>query len=294
MSDVIIDRVPELGKSILIVGMGGWANAGEVSTASALYVINQLKAKKFACINIDRFNDFQSLRPIVQVEKGVIRSLDFASNDFYYWKSGKKPHDLIIFHGTEPQLLWRDFIRCFFQVLQPFTLDRIFTIGGVFDHVPHTIDPPITAVVPRKGQMKILSSHGITGTEYTGPASFHSFILTEAKRRGIPSISLWGHAPSYIQSQNPKVIQSMIQKLSRLIGMEFDLQGFEEPIQRMESQLEHAMEEKPELREFVQQLEDHYLKDRPEETSRDSKVIRFEEWLKKLDSGGGDGTKNKK
>ncbi len=294
MSDVVMDNLPELGRSILIVGFAGWANAGEVSTTSVLYVINQLKAKKFACINTDRFNDFQSLRPLIKVDNGVIRSLDFTSNDFYYWKSGEKPHDLIIFHGTEPQLLWKDFIQCFFQVLQPFNLERIFTIGGVYDHVPHTIDPLITAVVPREYQMEMLNSQGITGTEYTGPSSIHSFILTESERRGIPSISLWGHAPSYIQSQNPKVIQTVIQKLGRLIDIEFDLQVFHESIQRMENQLEQAMEEKPELRQFVEQLEEHHRRERSRETSRDTKVINFEEWLKKLDGGGGDGSKGNK
>lgn len=291
MSDVVIDNLPELRRPILIAGFAGWANAGEVSTSSVRYIIHQLKATRFAQIKNDRFHDFQSLRPLVHVDQGVIRSLKFISNDFYYWKSGEKPHDLIIFHGTEPQFLWRDFIQCFLQVLKPYNLERIFTIGGVFDHIPHTIEPVITAVVTRSEQMEMLIPYGIVGTQYTGPASIHSVFLKEFERHGIPSVSLWGHAPSYIQAQNPKVIQTLIQKLSRLIDVEFDLQALKEPIQQMEDHVEQAMKEKPELRAFVEQLEQHYREDRPGQASRDSKVISFEEWLKRLDDGGDGGSK---
>jgi proteasome assembly chaperone (PAC2) family protein len=292
MSDIVMESMPDLRSPILIVGFSGWANAGEVSTASVLYIIDQLKATKFAHIQNDRFHDFHSLRPVVDVERGVIRSLKFISSDFYYWKSEDKLHDLIVFHGTEPQLLWKDFIQCFFQVLQPFHIDRIFSIGGVFDHIPHTIDPPITAVVARGEQMEMMRPHGIAGTQYAGPASVHSFLITESERRGIPSASLWGHAPSYIQAQNPIVIQSVIQKLSLLIDIELNLQSLQEPIQRMQDQIQEAMNEKPELRQFVEQLEKHYKKERPKQTPGDSKVISFEEWLKKLDGEGEDGKKH--
>lgn len=290
---IILLQRPELVRPVLIAGFGGWPNAGEVSTGVLSYLIKELNPIKIAEIPPDDFYDFTSQRPIGYIEDGLVQRITPSSNEFYHCKAeADPPLDLILFLGQEPHLKWPLFVRTFLDLMQEFGIDRLFTIGGSYDNIPHTVEPRVSAIANSDEMHKLLQQHGLSLSHYRGPISIHTMLLEEAKVKGIRCVSLWGHAPYYVQSNNAKVCLSVIRHLIRFVGFRLDLTGLERAAELMDSQIAKMIENKPELREYIAILEKEYKEKATlsssiahamegKEESQDNKVIRIDPFLKR-------------
>jgi proteasome assembly chaperone (PAC2) family protein len=283
MEDIIIYQTPELRSPYLVAGFAGWPNAAEVSTGTVAYLKEKLKAEKFGEIRPSAFYDFSSLRPQTVIENGLIKELKFLSNEFFYWKSEKSVHDLIIFLGVEPHLKWNEYVDSILRLAEQFKVERIYTVGGTYDQVPHTVEPKVTAVVSDPGLREELKKYNIELTEYQGPSSIHTVLLAAAKRRNIESVSLWGHAPHYIQVKNAKVCYGILKGLTKMLEIELDLQEIIGASEYLDEQVGQAISQKPELQEYVKDLEKEYqAMGKYQEPIKEEDIIReIENFLRK-------------
>jgi proteasome assembly chaperone (PAC2) family protein len=283
MEDIIIYQTPELRSPYLVAGFAGWPNAAEVSTATIGYLKEKLKAEKFGEIRPPNFYDFSSLRPQTVIENGFIKELKFLSNEFFYWKSEKSVHDLIIFLGVEPHLKWNQYVDLILHLAEQFKVERIYTVGGTYDQVPHTVEPKVTAVVSDLGLREELKRYNIEPTEYQGPCSIHTVLLAAAKRRNIKSVSLWGHAPHYIQVKNPKVCYGILKGLTEMLEIELDLREIIGASEYLEAQVSQAISQKPELWEYVKSLESEYqaMEKYKEPTKEEDIIEEIENFLRR-------------
>jgi proteasome assembly chaperone (PAC2) family protein len=129
---------------------------------------------------------------------------------------------------------------------------------------------------------------GLGLTEYTGPISIHTFILETARKRGLKAMSLWGHAPQYLQAKNVKVVYSVLKSLVDLIKMEIDLSEIERASDYFDQQVNHLVEQDPKLQEIISKLEEAYKQSentpplsKVEEGSKEKKVIYLQAFLKR-------------
>lgn len=288
MENIHIIDIPSLNSPVLIVGFAGWPNAADVSTGAINHLIKALKAKNFARILPGPFYDFTSNRPVVVIDEGKIKGVQFASNDFYYWKKEGSPYDLIIFHGQEPNLRWNLYVDSILDVAALFDVKSIYTIGGTFDNIPHTVEPRVSALITDERLRERLLPHGIAFSNYSGPVSIHSILLSKAKERGLECISLWGHAPYYVQVHNTKVSYTILSKMERILGIDLQLFSLKESSDYLEEQVNKAIEKKPELREYIRNLEREYVSEErkdKEKAEKDNdqgeKVIEIKAFLKK-------------
>ncbi len=258
MEDLIIYETPELNEPYMVIGFSGWANAADVSIGVVSYLVNKLRMRKFAEIRADDFYDFTSERPLVIVEKGVVKEMKFPSNIFFYWKNDLSNHDLITFLGVEPNLSWDKYANLIFDVAEKMEVKRIYTVGGTLDRVPHTREPIITALISDPELKKGLGELNIEPTDYQGPMSIHSLLLLMSKKRNIKSASIWGHAPHYIQNRNAKVCYGVLRKLTRLIKVDLDLGDLRNASEYLEEQVDKLVNQKPELYAYVKKLEEEY------------------------------------
>ncbi len=151
---LIIQDRPELVAPYIMVGLKGWLNAGEVSTGSIDYLRLKLGARPFAHIEPSGFYVYQipssaaeqTMRPLVTIKEGLVRKLDLPRNEFFFWKSGAV-HDLILFLGAEPNLDWPAYTQAILDVARQFQVPRIYSLGGIFDQVPHTRKTRILATI---------------------------------------------------------------------------------------------------------------------------------------------------
>jgi proteasome assembly chaperone (PAC2) family protein len=257
MEEIIYLEKPELRNPLLIIGLEGWPNAAEISSFVLQHLIQNLKAKRFASIPTEGFYQTTSSRPVAVIKEGRVLELRFPANHFYYVRN-PFPKDLILFYGIEPHLQWDRFADLLIDLAQKFEASQIFTIGGTYDYVPHTYPPMVSAVFNRDDLRDKVVQAGLGLTEYTGPTSIHTFILDRARRRGLEAISLWGHAPQYLQTKNVKVAYFVVQKLVDLTGMRIDLSEFERSSRHFDQQVNDLVGQDPKLQEVINKLEEVY------------------------------------
>ncbi|MFX0211563.1 MAG: PAC2 family protein, partial [Candidatus Hodarchaeota archaeon] len=106
----------ELQNSVMIIGLDGWGNAGEVSTFALKYLIDTLTAKKFGEIPAEIFHDYLIQRPIVSIERGMIQSYISPVNDLFYWRNREGGAGLVLLLGNEPHLNWARYTKSILEL----------------------------------------------------------------------------------------------------------------------------------------------------------------------------------
>jgi len=291
MEKIVYLEKPNLDKPCLIIGFEGWPNAAEVSSSALQYLVENIKAKEFASIEGEDFYQIPYLRPVGVIKEGRLIELKPPINHFYYSKNPSS-QDLILFKGVEPHLKWTIFVDLVLNLAEIFSVSQIFTIGGTYDYIPHTYPPMVSAVFNHEDLRKKVIQAGLGLTEYTGPISIHTFILDAAKKRGLKTTCLWGHAPQYLQTKNVKVVHSVLKTLTDLIEIEIDLSELQKASDYFDEQVNHLVEQDPKLQEVIKRLEELYKQAEPsldlskrEEGSKEEKVIYMHAFLKKQEDG---------
>ncbi|HUL29466.1 MAG TPA: PAC2 family protein [Thermodesulfobacteriota bacterium] len=287
MEEIIYTEKPNLNQPRLIMGFEGWPNAGEVASFALQHLIDSLKARKFASIPTEKFYQLASLRPTAVIKEGRLIELKSQGNHFYYVKAPDSG-DLILFSGVEPHLRWNLFTELLLDVAGRFNVSQIFTLGGTYDYIPHTYPPLVSAVFNHEDLREKVNEAGLGLTEYSGPISIHTFIIEAAKKKHLKALSLWGHAPHYLQTKNIKVVCSVLKRLIDLTGINVDLSELEKASDYFEQQVDHLVEEDPKLREVIQKLEEAYERSdrippslKKESDAKEEKVVYIQAFLKK-------------
>ena len=289
MEEIIYLEKPTLNKPYLIIGFEGWPNAAEVSSFALQHLIDSLEAKKFASIPTENFYQISSLRPMAVIKEGRLIELKSPGNHFYYVKNPLS-NDLILFYGVEPHLRWNIFADLILDLAERFHVMQIFTIGGTYDYIPHTYPPMVSALFNHEELREKVIQAGLGLTEYSGPISIHTFILEAAKKRDLKAVSLWGHAPQYLQTKNVKVACSVLKRLIDLTQIEVDLSELENASEYFEQQVNHLVEQDPKLQEIISKLEEVYkgsekISEAQEKEAgvKEDKVVYIQAFLKKLE-----------
>jgi len=278
---------PRLHQPLLIIGFEGWPNAGEVSSYSIQYLIQQFKAKHFASVPLDPFYQISTLRPTAVIREGRLLELKLPANHFYFAKRPSS-RDLILFSGAEPHLQWSRFAGLFLDLAERHGVSEIVTLGGTYDYVPHTRPPVVSALFNHEELKEKVLQSGLGLTGYSGPISIHTYIQESAREKGIRAISLWGHAPQYLQTKNLRVVHSVLQHLIALTGVEVDLSPLEKAGEYFDQQVNHLIEQDPKLQEVIHKLEEIYQQNslsaplgKKQEEGKEDNVVYIKAFLKR-------------
>lgn len=264
----------------MIIGFSGWMNGGEVSTGTIDYLINKLKAIKFAEIKANNFYIFNfpgimelasEFRPYVKIENGLLKKFDFPKNEFFYHQK----RNLILFKGKEPNINWEDYAYDMLELGQRYNLKRIYFIGSVASATPHTRSIRTFCYCSSEKLKEEIKSYGIKFTNYEGPGSITTYLVYLAKLRGIETINFVAEIPIYIQSENPKAIKTMVDKIIKLLALNIDTNDLNRKNLAFEKRINELLKDQPQLAEEIKKLEENY----DQEFFNDKGG--FEEWLKR-------------
>jgi proteasome assembly chaperone (PAC2) family protein len=260
----VIQDTPELIAPYILIGLKGWLNAGEVSTGSIDYLRLTLGARPFAHIEPSGFYVYQipgsaaeqTTRPLVKIKGGLVKKLELPRNEFFFWKSGTA-HDLILMQGVEPNLDWPAYAQAIVDVARQFRAPRIYSLGGVFDQVPHTRQTRIMATVshPRlKDELKTFAGF----TDYEGPSSFNTMLLSVAREHGVEMVGISARTPLYIQDLNTKACYDLLKRVITLTGFSIDLSGLREAGEALVEVMDRAFSENTTALEQLRKLEEQF------------------------------------
>jgi proteasome assembly chaperone (PAC2) family protein len=209
-------------------------------------------------------------RPHTTIEDGLITALQPPENTLFC----DEQCQLIMFRGREPNLNWSEFADCIFAFASEAGVSSLYFVGSVGGAVPHTREPRLMSTVSDKRLKPALEQFGITFTNYEGPASFSTHLLTHAQSHGFTMASLVAEIPAYVQGSNPKSIEAVVRKLAAILGIHVDLGELRTLSAAWEDRLNEALEQKPDLAQYIHKLEEDY-----DNEVFDTQLGDLKEWL---------------
>ena len=197
----IHERPTTLERPVLIGAFRGWNDGGQAATLAAGYLARLWGARKFAEIDPELFVDFQATRPMVSLEDGRTRKIEWPENTFYRARIPEANRDAILLVGVEPNYRWRTFSELITELASDLGVELAVTLGALVADVPHTRPAPVTGAAT---DPQLVDELGLQLSRYEGPTGIVGVLLDSCRRAGIPSVSLWAAVPHYVQlAPNP-------------------------------------------------------------------------------------------
>ena len=250
---------PILNNTVLLAAWGGWPDAAESATRSLRELVRQLPATRFASIDPEEFYDFAQQRPVVSNGPDGARELTWPKNEFFYWKADDGGHDLLIFIGVEPNLKWRTYTDLIHQVASDSDTRLLVTVGALLDSVPHTRSPRVTGSSTNEFLGKGFEHIKYAVPNYEGPSGLTSVLMDRMGRDDVPSASIWGHSPHYLQvAQNPTLTHAILSELQQFISAPIDLSKIARESEEFDENLVRALSDQREIEGYVKRLEERY------------------------------------
>jgi proteasome assembly chaperone (PAC2) family protein len=103
-----------------------------------------------------------------------------------------------------------------------------------------------------------LKQFNVRPSDYEGPGSFATMLLSEAGRHDVEMISLVAEIPGYLQGNNPRSIEAVARRLASMINQPIDIDSLREASNEWEAQVTQAVEKDEELAATIRKLEDDY------------------------------------
>ncbi|MCM8796056.1 MAG: PAC2 family protein [Candidatus Omnitrophica bacterium] len=252
MERIKIFKRPKLKSPYLIVA---WPGMGEVAYKSAAYLVEKLKAEKFASLLPE---DFFYLTGSV-IEKGLLTLPEMPASNFYYWKNpgartqgalkdflGKPAkNDLIIFlSDAQPDLSKADtYCKEIISFAKAQGVKLVFGFAAMPQPIDHLQPAGVwfTATTPelnnnlKKYNLKLMPEGQISG--------MNGLFLGFAKKEGLKGICLLGEIPLYtIQIENPKAVHSVLEALTKILNLKIDFGDLIERERILEEEINQLMD----------------------------------------------------
>ena len=247
----------------LVLAFTGWMDGGNVSTGTVERLVEMYKATVSAEIDPEPFYlynfpgsmELSSLfRPHIEIVEGIVESMQMPENRFYCHADA----GLILFLGKEPNLRWEEFGDAIFEYVSRLEIKRIIFVGSFGGTVPHTREPRLYATSYDEDLLVLLEQFGIKRTNYSGPGSFTSYLMTRAGSLDIDMFSIIAEIPSYLHGRNPMCIEAVTRRLAKLLKLPMDVEGLRSKSTDWEIEISKMVESDPELSEKVRVLENAY------------------------------------
>ena len=280
-----IHELPHLRTPIMVVAAGGWNDAGEAATGTAVHLLSIWAdhggedPTLIAEVDPEDFYDFQVNRPMVLVNDSSIRTLNWPTTKVYGVQTPTLPHDFVVVKGIEPSMRWKSYARDLLDLADDLEVSMVITVGAMLADTPHT--RPIT-VTGSGAHPDIAKKLGVEVSRYEGPTGILGVIQDECVRREIDAISLWAAVPHYASgAPSPKATLALVNALSDFLEVEIPEGELDELAARWEEGVNALAREDSEIADYVKALEESKdSSDLPEATG-ESIAREFERYLRR-------------
>jgi proteasome assembly chaperone (PAC2) family protein len=278
---------PALKSPLIVSAFKGWNDAGEAATAALGFLIDSFDASEVGRIDPEEFYDFTAVRPTVSMSEGRTRVIEWPENSLHAATVTGAEHDLLLLQGTEPSLRWRQFTGLVVDAARELGAHMVITLGALLADVPHSRPVPMTGIASDDALVERL---GYERSTYEGPTGVVGVLHHACARAGLASVSLWASVPHYVAAApNPKAALALIRSFEGVAGIAVEARDLEESAEDYERQVSAAVASDPEVKSFVERLEqtlDEAQPDVPERIpSADSIARDFQRFLRQRGPG---------
>ena len=281
---------PTLERPVLIAAFRGWNDGGQAATLAAGYLARSWEAEKFAEIDPELFVDFQATRPLVSLDEGHTRKIEWPENTFYRARIPGTNRDAVLLVGVEPNYRWRTFSELIADLAADLGVELAITLGALLADVPHTRPAPVTGAAT---DPKLVDELGLQLSRYEGPTGIVGVLLDACRRAGIPSVSLWAAVPHYVSlAPSPRAARALCDRLSGVLGIDVDVGELAEAETSYVEQVSEAVSSDAETAAYVEELEQRadsldWLEESGSLPSGEALAAEIARFLRERDKNGG-------
>lgn len=224
---------PKLKNPLFIEGLPGVGNVGRIAAG---YLVEELKAKKFAELFSSHFMPFVLLH-----QSSAVHVL---KNEFYYYK-GKR--DLIILIGDSQSINPEGHYEVVEEILKyvkSLGVKEMFTLAGL-SIGEQTKAPKVIGAVSEPEIIKKYKNYGIdfdAGSRVGTIAGASGLLIGLGRIHGIKGVCLLGETVGFPIIPDPKSAEAILKILIEVLGIKLDTSKLEKKVKEME--------------EFIKKIED--------------------------------------
>ena len=242
---------PSLRDPSLVLSFEGWNDAGEAASGAAEFLARSLGAVPLADIDCEEYYDFTVCRPLVRLDEGRVRRIDWPHYEFRF---GTVPErcEVVIGLGPEPHLRWRSFCDHVVRLVERLRVRRVVLLGAFLADVLYSRPVRVSGFASRPGCMERL---GVEPSGYEGPTGIVGVLAERLRGPGVEVVSLWAGLPHYITvSPNPRGALALVQTAAELLDLPVDREPLERSAADFEQQVSKLVASDPALSEYVKEL----------------------------------------
>jgi proteasome assembly chaperone (PAC2) family protein len=266
---------PELHNPVLIAAFEGWNDAGDAATTAARWLGDRWAQEPLATIDGEDFYDFTSTRPMVRLEEGVTRVIDWPTFDLSWGREAGR--DVIVLVGHEPHLKWRTFCDEVIGVANAMHVGFVLTLGALLSDVPHTKP---TNTFGTATDQELIDRLGLLRSGYEGPTGIVGVLHNACNRAGLQSASLWAPVSAYVPAApSPKAALALVRRAASVLDLGLVTTDLEIASAAYERQVSEVVENDEDMAEYVSELERRFEHER-DVPSADDLVAEVERFLR--------------
>ena len=155
-----------------------------------------------------------------------------------------------------------DYVDSVIELLKTIGIKRYILLGSVYDMVPYTRPLLVSSSASNQSTKSNLSVTRVVPSDYQGPTSILYLIEQNLAQIGIEALNLIVHIPGYLtldeDYRGEKRLMEVIGSLYRLVVPQEAGNKAKEQEDRFNKMSEQFLEQQPELRNVLKQLENNY------------------------------------
>jgi len=222
---------PRLKNPVFIEGLPGVGNVGRIAAG---YLVEELKAVKFAELYSSHF------MPFVLLQKNS--TVHVLKNEFYYWKPKRRKRgqrDMIILIGDSQSINPEGHYEVVDEILRyvkKFGVKQMFTLAGL--GVGEKKDKPeVIGAVNSPELIKKYKKYGIkfaSGDKVGTIVGASGLLLGLGASVGIKGLCLLGETSGVPLIPDPKSAEAVLATLTKILGIKVDTSKIQKKVKEME------------------------------------------------------------
>ena len=253
--------VPDLKEPVAFAVIPGWLDAGKSASLTLSYLERLFVGQKLATLaRPGDFFDQTRYRPMLTRRDDSTRIT--ITNAMVTYGRRTQDSDFVFLQLPEPHTKADEYVESIIELLKTIGIKRYILLGSVFDMVPYTRPLLVTSSARNQSTKSNLSVTRVVPSDYQGPTSILSLIEENLLQIGIEALNLTVHIPGYLTlDEDYRGEKRLMEVIGSLYGLDVPQEAVDkarEQEQRFSKMSAQFLEQQPELRTVLKQLEDNY------------------------------------